>query len=368
MPSATGILKINLDAIASNWNFIRSFAAKSEIGAVIKANAYSIGARNVAEVLYQQGCRSFFVTTLDEATEIKDLVFDAHVYILGGVRKGDENVFIKEGFVPVIYTIEMLKRWMSFADNLGLILNTAIKVDTGMSRFGIQYDEFLHEIPVVAQKKNIHLQLLMSHLACADDPSHPLNYLQLEKFRDITKRVKNIIPSVKLSLANSSGIFLGEEWQFDLVRPGAALYGINPQPGMQNPLRQAIKLTLPVLQIKEMENDCSVGYAATANVKKTSRLAIVAGGYADGIHRTLGFHPQGICCGVPVAAIGRVSMDATIFDLTNVPATEKEIVESGIDVINEQITLDVLSAQNSALGYEVLTSMGSRYQRNYVRD
>lgn len=184
----------------------------------------------------------------------------------------------------------------------------------------------------------------------------------------LQKKVKNIIPSVKLSLANSSGIFLGEEWQFDLVRPGAALYGINPQPGMQNPLRQSIKLTLPVLQIKEMESDCSVGYAATANVKKTSRLAMVAGGYADGIHRTLGFQPQGICCGVHVAAIGRVSMDATIFDLTNVPASEKEIIESGIEVINEQITLDGLSSQNRALGYEVLTSMGSRYQRSYVRD
>jgi alanine racemase len=253
-------------------------------------------------------------------------------------------------------------------DNTQLNLNTAIKVDTGMSRFGIQYDEFLLELSVLAQKKNINFQLLMSHLACADDPSHTLNYVQLDKFRDLAKKVKQLVPSVKLSLANSSGIFLGEEWQFDLVRPGAALYGINPQPGLANSLRQAIKLTLPILQLKNMESDCSVGYSAIANVKKLSRLAIVAGGYADGIHRTLGLQPKGICCGISVAAIGRVSMDATIFDLTNVDATDKEIFESGIEVINDQITLDSLSLQNRALGYEVLTSMGLRYRRHYVRD
>jgi alanine racemase len=369
MSSATGILKINLDAIASNWNFIRASAPRSEIGAVIKANAYSVGARFVAKVLYDQGCRSFFVTTLDEALEVKDIISKgSQIYVLGGVREGDEAIFVEENLVPVIYSIEMLHRWIRCATNMPAALQTAIKIDTGMSRFGMQIEEFLSEFPKLVQEKNISLQLLMSHLACADEPLHPLNLRQLNKFRDLGEKVKSIIPSLKLSLANSSGIFLGEEWQFDLVRPGAALYGINPQPQLDNPLRQVINLRLPVLQLKEMERDSSVGYSAVAEIKKASRLAIVAGGYADGIHRTLGSQPKGICCGFPVNAIGRVSMDATIFDVTGVQASEKEIFESGIDVINDRITLDDLSLRNGSLGYEVLTGMGLRYQRNYVRD
>jgi alanine racemase len=369
MSSATGILKINLDAITSNWNFIRRFAPKSEIGAVIKANAYSVGARFVAEALYDQGCRSFFVTTLDEALEVKDIIANgSQIYVLGGVRDGDEAIFIRENFVPVIYSIEMLKRWILCAVSLPIPPYTAIKIDTGMSRFGIQIEEFLSELPNLVQEKCIKIQLLMSHLACADDPSHPLNLQQLNKFRDLAEKVKSHIPSVKLSLANSSGIFLGEEWQFDLVRPGAALYGINPQPKLQNPLRQAITLKLPVLQLKKMERDSGVGYSAITNIKKASLLAVVAGGYADGIHRTLGSQPKGTCCGFPVSAIGRVSMDSTIFDVTEVKASENEIFESGIEVINERFTLDDLSLRNGSLGYEVLTGMGLRYQRNYVRD
>lgn len=369
MSSATGILKINLDAIASNWNFICAHAPKSEVGAVIKANAYSVGSSSVARILYEHGCRSFFVATLDEAIEVKKVIFgDAQIYILGGVRQGDEVIFVEENFIPVIYSLEMLNRWILCGVSLSVALRTAIKVDTGMSRFGIQVEEFLRELPRIAQEKNIKFQLLISHLACADEPSHELNLKQLNTFSNLAAKVKEIIPSVKLSLANSSGIFLGKEWQFDLVRPGAALYGINPQPTLKNPLRQTINLKLPVLQLKRMESDSSVGYSATNKVNKSSLLAIVAGGYADGIHRTLGSQPKGICCGFLVGAIGRVSMDATIFDVTNVLATEREIFENGIDVINDEITIDKLSSQNGSLGYEVLTSMGLRYQRHYVRD
>lgn len=369
MASATGILKVNLDAIASNWNFICSYAAKSEVGAVIKANAYSVGSPFVAKILYEHGCRSFFVTTLNEAFEVKEAIFsDAKIYVLGGVRQGDEAIFAKENFIPVIYSLEMLNGWCLFAASLDVPLQTAIKVDTGMSRFGIQPEEFLRELPKLVQEKNIKLQLLLSHLACADEPLHELNLKQLNKFRNLASEVKLLVPSVKLSLANSSGIFLGEDWQFDLVRPGAALYGINPQPTLKNPLRQAINLKLPVLQLKRMEADSSVGYSATNTIKKSSLLAVVAGGYADGIHRTLGIQPKGICCGFPVHAIGRVSMDTTIFDVTNVQVTEKEIFESGIDVISDEITVDQLSSRNGSLGYEVLTSMGLRYQRHYVRD
>jgi alanine racemase len=362
------MLTINLDAIASNWRTLSKVTASSEVAAVIKANAYSVGAKAVAELLFQTGCRSFFVTTLDEALDIKSaLPESADIYVLGGVREGDEKIFEREKFIPVIFSIDMLRRWKKYSIRQGANLKTAIKVDTGMSRFGIQSKEFLVELES-SLKDEINLALFMSHLACADDKTHELNKLQKERFEELNKKVKSIFPNVKSSLANSSGVFLGTEWHFDLVRPGAALYGINPHPDLANPLRSAIKLRLPVLQIKTVEEPVSVGYSATSKVNSGARLAVVAGGYADGINRTLGAKPQGYCCGQLVEAIGRVSMDSTIFDVSSVDASDETILSSGIDVIDERITLDDLTRKNNSLGYEVLTSMGTRYQRVYVRD
>lgn len=368
MPSATGILKINLDAIASNWRFMRDFAKKAEVGAVIKANAYGLGAKKIAEMLSGQGCRSFFVTTLDEAFEIKPLLSaNSSVYVLGGVREGDEVIFAKENFIPVIYSVEMLHRWVNYCVSTNQYLATAIKIDTGMSRFGMQINEFLKEF-LHFPKTNINLVLLMSHLACADDKLHPLNELQLKKFQAIVAQAKSVFPLLKASLANSSGIFLGEEWHFDLVRPGAALYGINPQPGNVNPLQKTISLKLPILQIKALVDKASIGYGAGVQLESGARLAIVAGGYADGAHRSLGLKPQGICLDKKVSAVGRVSMDSTIFDVTDVDATDEEILSSGIEVIGEKLALDDLIKANNSLGYEVLTSLGQRYQRNYFQE
>jgi alanine racemase len=368
MSSATGVLKINLSAIASNWRFMREFAPKAEVGAVIKANAYSLGAQKVAEMLSDQGCRSFFVTTLDEAFETKSFLdSSSSIYVLGGVMVGDEDVFAKENFIPVIYSVEMLHRWIKYCEVTNQFLATAIKIDTGMSRFGMQLDEFINEF-LGLSKTNINFVLLMSHLACADDKLHPLNELQLKKFQTIVAQVKTVFPSLKASLANSSGIFLGEEWHFDLVRPGAALYGINPHPGNSNPLQKSISLELPILQIKTLVDIASVGYGAGIQLESGTRLAVVAGGYADGVHRSLGLKPQGVCLGKKVIAVGRVSMDSTIFDVTDVDATDEEILSAGIEVIGDRFSLDDLIKANNSLGYEVLTSLGQRYQRHYLQE
>lgn len=368
MSSATGILKINLDAIASNWHFMCDFAKTAEVGAVIKANAYSLGAKKIAEMLSGQGCHSFFVTTLDEAFEIKPFVKpEASIYVLAGVREGDEVVFARENFIPVIYSIEMLDRWINFCVAAQQYLATAIKIDTGMSRFGMRIDEFSEKISSLFDSK-INLVLLMSHLACADERLHSLNELQLRKFQAIVTQVKSVFPLVKASLANSSGIFLGKEWHFDLVRPGAALYGINPQPGNSNPLRKTISLELPILQIKTLVDKASVGYGAGVELESGARLAVVAGGYADGAHRSLGLKPQGFCLDKKVSAVGRVSMDSTIFDVTNVEATDEEILSASIEVIGDRFSLDDLIKANNSLGYEVLTSLGQRYQRNYLQE
>ncbi len=203
--------------------------------------------------------------------------------------------------------------------------------------------------------------LFLSHLACADEAGHPLNRDQLDNFRVAAAKIKTFFPTIKTSLANSSGTFLGNQYHFDMVRIGAALYGINPQPAMPNLLKPVIDLKLPVLQIRATEQVVSVGYGATSQVPPATRLAVVAGGYADGIHRSLGLVPKGQVNGVDVHAIGRVSMDSCIFDITHVSGAPQHI-----DVINDTMTLDYLMSANKALGYEVLTSLGRRYQRHYI--
>ena len=190
---------------------------------------------------------------------------------------------------------------------------------------------------------------------------HPLNGDQLARFQAVLATIKALYPEIKASLANSSGAFLGEDYHFDMVRIGAALYGINPQLGRLNPLRQVFHLRLPVLQIRVTEQPESVGYGASACVAKQTRLAVVAGGYADGIHRSLGLVPRGQVAGGQLKAIGRISMDSFIFDISDI-AGDPEYV----DVINEKLTLDYLMGANKTLGYEVLTSLGDRYQRRYI--
>jgi alanine racemase len=230
-----------------------------------------------------------------------------------------------------------------------------------MTRLGLDASELDQLLSVSANISHLNPVLVMSHLACADEPAHPLNNEQLERFGSAVTKIKNLYPNIKTSLANSSGTFLSDAYHFDMVRIGAALYGINPQAGTPNPLAAVIHLKLPVLQIRTTERLESVGYGAMASVTSGARLAVVAGGYADGIHRSLGLAPKGQIGGVDINAVGRVSMDSCVFDITS---TEGE--PNYIDVINDRLSLDYLMSINKTLGYEVLTSLGDRYQRRYI--
>jgi alanine racemase len=206
----------------------------------------------------------------------------------------------------------------------------------------------------------------MSHLACADEPWHPLNARQLRAFERAAIAIKQVFPAVRLSLANSSGIFLGGEWHFDLVRPGASLYGVNPQPEQTNPMRQVIHLQLPVLQLRSLSESTAIGYGATQTLSPPDCMAVVAGGYADGLHRTIGRQGEGMIDGVPVPVVGRISMDTTAFNLSELPQSPDSIEGLYIDVVNSQLTVDLLARRTGALGYEVLTSLGGRYRRQYL--
>lgn len=365
--TSSGLLSIDLSAIQANWRLLAEHCGRQvNVGAVIKANAYGVGAREVGEALYKSGCRAFFFANLDEALVFKACGHEeAVIYVLGGARSGDEKFFIDTNLIPVLFSPEAILRWAAACEQANVASPSVIKIDTGMTRLGLS----LHELALLCADRTllekINPVMVMSHLACADEPWHSLNAKQLSLFQQGVESIKLILPNVRFSLANSSGIFLGSNWHFDLVRPGAALYGINPVPGNPNPLQSAVQLSLPILQIRRLDCAATVGYGAGVAMPQGARLAVVAGGYADGLHRTLGLQPEGILCGQRVKAVGRMSMDLTIFDITHVDASDDSLINSSIEVINDQLTLDYLIQKNNLLGYEVLTSLGARYRRVY---
>jgi len=366
MTSSTGILTIDLAAIQANWRLVRGrLRSGASCAAVVKANAYGVGALEVARALYRADCRHFFVVTLEEGLQLRaHLPVDAMLYVLGGARAGTEAKFADADLIPVLYSPHAVSRWLGFCESLQRPLPCVIKIDSGMTRLGLGADEFEEFIHSCGEYRFLNPVVFMSHLACADDPSHPLNQSQLVYFTQSFQRIKAIYPAIKASLANSSGTFLGAAYHFDMVRIGAALYGINPQSCEPNPLRASIQLKLPIQQIRNIHTVAGVGYGAEATVEPGMRLAVVAGGYADGIHRTLGAVPKGQIDGIEVRAIGRLSMDSCVFDISAASVAMPQYIE----VINDQLTLDRLMESNNTLGYEVLTSLGRRYTRVYLSE
>jgi alanine racemase len=363
MISSTGILTINLSAIQSNWLYVSALLRKgAECGVAVKANAYGVGAVEVAQAVYAVGCRYFYVVSLHEAVELRNaLPGDAVLYVLGGVPDEMNDVFIEFNLIPVLYSRVAVEEWLSYCAREQQAFPCALKVNSGMTRLGLDASEVDRLLEGAANTAYLNPILVMSHLACADEPANPLNNAQLERFSSAVTKIKTLFPTIKTSLANSSGTFLGDAYHFDMVRIGAALYGIDPQAAAPNPLASVIHLKLPVLQIRTTEQAESVGYGASESVITGARLAVVAGGYADGIHRSLGLSPKGQFEGVDLKAVGRISMDSCVFDITGI-----EGEPSYIEVINDKLTLDCLMAANKSLGYEVLTSLGRRYQRCYV--
>lgn len=361
------MLTINLKAIQDNWVYLNTLASSAQVAGVIKANAYGLGAVQVGNALYSAGCKEFFVATFEEGIAARSfLPTQAIIYVLGGIRHGMERNFVEARLIPVLCSVAAIKSWIKLNADLAIASPSAIKINTGMTRFGLDIDEFKVFCSDASMVKAAHPVLLMSHLACADEPDHLLNLSQRKTFVECTSWIRKIVPEIRFSLANSSGVFLGDSWHFDLVRPGAALYGIAPQVNKASPMKAVVRLALPVIQVRTLSEPASIGYGAEVNLPAGARIAVVAGGYADGINRTLGKRPEGLLCGYPVNSIGRVSMDVTIFDISNVPLPDEQLLLSTVEVINEDLSLDYLSRKNKSLGYEVLTSLGNRYQREYL--
>jgi alanine racemase len=364
LAGAGSVLTIDLDALVANWRKLEKTAVPAECSAVIKAGGYGCGTEPVAKALAKAGCKTFFVATADEAAAARAAVPSAVIYVLNGFIQNTGETYAKIDAKPVIGDLNELAEWDVFCRRTGWAGGAAIHIDTGMQRLGLTIAEAHGLIPRIHAGDH-GISLVMSHLACAENLHHPMNAKQIAAFREIA----SAFSGVPASLSNSSGIFLGSPFHFDMVRPGAALYGVNPTPEADNPMLPVVELKARVLQIRDVERGESVGYGGNWTARRPTRLAIVAAGYADGYFRA-GSSNDGtrgaevMVAGKRCPVAGRISMDLTAVDITDL---EKNAVRRGhmVTLIGEGITVDELAHHFGTIGYEVLTSLGSRYARVY---
>ena len=358
---ATGVLTIDLDAIVANWRKLEKTAVPAECAAVIKADAYGCGADPVARALARAGCKTLFVATLEEARAARAALPSA---VLDGFLQNCGDAYAKIDARPVIGDLNELAEWDVFCRRSGWRGGAAIHIDTGMNRLGLTVSEAQGIVPRINAGDH-GITLVMSHLACAEALHHSINARQLASFREIASQFSG----VPASLSNSSGIFLGPHFQFDLVRPGAALYGINPTPEADNPMQPVVDLKARILRLRAIEKGETVGYGSTWTARRPTKLAIVSVGYADGYFRAGGSSDgtrgaEVVISGKRCPIAGRISMDLIAVDVTDL---EKNAARRGhmVTLIGEGITVDELAHHFGTIGYEVLTSLGPRYARLY---
>jgi alanine racemase len=345
------VLDVSLAALAANYQSLKNRHAQKHIAAVVKADAYGLGVEAASRAFWQEGCRDFFVATLEEGIELRQYLAQAHIGVFQGIFPGEEKEFQHYGLTPVLNTLEQIERWQNVASLSSAILH----VDTGMTRLGLTHTDLGK---LAAKQPKLNFSLVMSHLACANDPKDSKNQEQLDRLKMALK----ILPESKVSFANSSGLFLPEEFHFDMGRPGCALYGITPVEG-GNPMRHVATLSAPLLQIRTLDRDESVGYGGTYKAKKNARIAIVMLGYADGVLRALSNKGSAFIGGVKVPFAGRVSMDMIALDVSSIP--DNKLSTARVEFINAQQTVSDVAAQAGTIGYEIFTRIGNRVKRTY---
>ena len=358
------VLTVDLAAVAANWRDLRARHAPREamlgaVAAVVKADAYGLGAATVAPALAAAGCRHFFVATLDEALALRPRLPDAFLAVLGGLWPGTEAAFLAADLTPVLNDLAEIDRWTGAARAAGRALPALLHVDTGMARLGLDAASVAALRDDPARLDGIALRYVMTHLVSSEIAADPLNAAQAARFAAACAA----LPPAPRSFANSSGMFLGGAFVSDLARPGAALWGINPMPGHANPMRPVVRLQARVLAVRDLPAGGTVGYNASFTAARPSRIATAAIGYADGWRRTLSNRGSARFDGAPVPLVGRVSMDLTTFDATDHPALRPG---AWLDLIGPGQDVDDVAAAAGTNGYEILTALGPRIARRYL--
>ncbi len=358
-PETGSTLAVDLDAVEANWRALARQLLTVECGAVVKANAYGLGLEPVTAKLANAGCKTFFVADVAEARRARARTREAAIYVLNGFTSEAANAFAELNVQPVINSTTEMAEWDAFVRAQNWRGGAALHIDTGMNRLGITADEAAALAPR-AQTENHGITLLMSHLACAEIADHPLTASQIRLFREL----RMLYHGIPASLVNSSGIFLGDSAHFDIARPGAALFGINPTPGRANPMRSVVELTGRILQVRKVPQGEAVGYGAAWKARRPSRIAIAALGYGDGILRSAS-GVDGKAGGAAIVAgkrcpiVGVISMDLTCIDVTEIvdaPVQRGDIAT----FIGKDIAVDEVAASAGTIAYEILTRLGPR--------
>ncbi|MEM9280018.1 MAG: alanine racemase, partial [Pseudomonadota bacterium] len=350
-------LTIKLPALAQNWQLLREKSGEAEASAVVKANAYGLGIEQIVPVLVDAGCKTFFVAMVEEGVRVRAAAPDARVFVLNGIFRDTIETAIEHGLSPVLSSMDQIAMWVSAGGGKPC----AIHLDTGMNRLGLSLEEAEKLAGNASLLSKTGAQVIMSHLACADDPEHELNQTQLSRFQEIT----SLFSGLKKSLANSAAVLSNPEMPFDLTRPGIAIYGGEAVNDIPNPMQPVVIAETRILQIRNAKKGDAVGYGAAHVLERDSRIAICSAGYADGFHRSSSGS------GVPlrranamggfgaigerrVAILGRVSMDLTAFDVTDIPPQTLE--ETGwIELFGNNISIDDAARACGTIGYELLT-------------
>jgi len=365
------VLDIDLGAIQRNWLSLGRVAPNTKIGACVKADAYGLGVAHVAPALASQGCQQFFVADPQEGIALREILPDADIYIMDGVFEEALTAYKTHRLIPCLKSLRDVDLWC------GMEMRSrpaALHVDTGMHRLGISLKDLASAKQRLDAASNSPV-LLMSHLACADDPQHTQNNTQLAAF----KKAQALFPNTPASFANSAGLFLGADYQGDLARPGIGLYGASPFLEKKSPFEPVVGLRGRVLQIQNVPAGQGVGYGASYVTAEDSRIAVLGFGYGDGLFRHIGrsnIPPAtsaqsagariGVFFGdVKAPIVGRLSMDQLTVDVSHIP--ESVAIEGAwAEILGKNQTIDDFAKAAGTIGYEVLTSLGYRYHRHYT--
>jgi alanine racemase len=367
----TGRLTIDLDALKRNWRLMAGKAPKASTGAAIKANCYGLGNERGASALYRAGCRHFFVANCAEGILIRQFVAESEIFVFGGLTPVNAPFYHESALTPVLNSLQDIAIWAEWTRKAGSRRPCALHIDTGMNRLGISREEVRSYFGDQKNRIGITPVLVLSHLACADSPDNPMNRIQLERFREATA----FFPETRLSLANSGGVLLGADYHFDITRPGIALYGGEAVNQSISPVEPVVTLEGRILQVKQVKNGETLGYGGAATLERDSVIAIAGLGYGDGISRSASGHgiamrqickgAQGWIDGYRAPIIGRISMDVTALDVTDIPG---EVLEKAqwVEFFGRNIKLDDFARAAGTIGYEVLTGIGQRVARLYI--
>lgn len=354
--------RVDLTALVENFRVLNALSTPARCAAVVKADGYGLGMIDVSLALHQSGCDEFFVATVEEGELLRQRLASIKIFVLNGLSGEPVGRFYDSRLTPVINSLDDALRWSSASQTQNE--GCALHVDTGMQRLGLSAEEFAKiatNLDLLARLKPV---LVMSHLVSAELGPCEINQLQLTRFTKIVSALPGEMNELEFSLANSSGLFLGKPFHYDLCRAGAACYGINPQPTEINPMRPVVEISAPVIQIREITQASQVGYGGTGRVRAGSRLATIAAGYADGYPRHAS-NRANVQIGEWLApVIGTVSMDLISVDISHLPSAAVAVGHSAY-LVGPMVSLDDLATAAGTIGYEILTNLGRLAKPEY---